>query len=87
MRAVLADGPAPHSGMLVRMVPLALCAQFLFRCFRHDGGRDAGTLALQQPFTGFLTCRKVEPIGTFDACIHPSQDKDDLPPPVPTSYG
>jgi hypothetical protein len=47
--------PAPHSVRLVRMVPLALYAQVLFRHFWHDGRRGAGTVALQQPFTGFLT--------------------------------
>jgi hypothetical protein len=37
------------------MAPLAFYAQFPFRCFTYDGGRDPRELALPQPFTGLLT--------------------------------
>ena len=33
----------------------AFSLRFRFRHVRHNGGRDIGSLALQQPFAGFLT--------------------------------
>ena len=49
------DVSAAIRSRLVRMAPLTLYAQFPFRRFRHDGGRNASALALPQPFAGLLT--------------------------------
>jgi hypothetical protein len=57
--------PAPallDPGTLVRMAPLAFYAQFPFRCFTYDGGRDPRELALPQPFTGLLTALRGLPM-------------------------
>jgi hypothetical protein len=75
------------------MAPLAFYAQFPFRCFTYDGGRDPRELALPQPFTGLLTTLRGLPMccvsgvarqdqfgGLSDVTI-PSQDNDALLPP------
>src|SRR4029077_182268 len=45
----------PRHSIQVRMARLSLFAQVSLPRVRHDGGRNASTLALPQPFAGLLT--------------------------------
>jgi hypothetical protein len=73
----------------------AFSVRLRFRRVRHDGGRKVGSLALQQPFAGFLTA----PLGLPMRCVFgvagqnqlgllthlsiPLPQNDDLPPSAP----
>ena len=62
---------------------------------RHNGGRDVGSLALQQPFAGFLTALSGLPmrgvfgvagqnqLGLLTHISIPLPHNDDLPPSLP----
>jgi Protein of unknown function (DUF3551) len=85
-----------HSAVRMRIASVVLSVRFPFCLLRHNRGRDAVALALQQPFTGFpggvsrppdVPCildRKVKPIRIFEA-LYPSFAgyNGGLPPSVP----
>ena len=81
------------------MAALTFDLRFAFRRVWHDGRRHTGSLALQQPFAGFLTA----PLGLPMRCVFgvagqnqlgllthlsiPLPHNDDLRRSVPLRYG
>jgi len=79
----------------VRIAAPAFFLRFRFRHVWHDGRRNTGPLALEQPFAGFLTTLPRLPmrcvfgvagqnqLGLLKHVSIPLPHNDDLPPSVP----
>jgi hypothetical protein len=79
----------------MRIVAPAFFLRFRFRHVWHDGRRNTGSLAPQQPFAGFLTTLLRLPmrcvfgvagqnqLGLLKHVSIPPPHNDDLPPSVP----